>query len=183
MLWSICLLYYKHMAGIPQTLPIRDSIISEGTLVLVATDNTVWIMGRNSKKCLGVDTPESMTKPAMTDIMFDPEETIRSFHHHGQLVVIYTSQKRLFVSHVLKPSMFSNFPSSISDRQGLYTAPNPSYRDSAEPTERPSIHRRGLEQLSTLEWPEPHAAAFAMPYARRDAPLVPEPMTSPQVRP
>lgn len=125
---------------------------------MVAVDDTVWIMGRNNKKCLGVDADEIMTKPAMTDIKFSPCETIKSFYRKGRLVAIYTSSKNLFVSHILKPSMVGKSERTITDREGVYHYG----RDDLEVSE-------ASESTSALEWPEPPQTDFAMAYTRRHA--------------
>lgn len=156
------------------SIPIRDSATCRGTLVLVATDNTVWIMGRNNKQCLGVDTTEFMTKPSMTDIKLEPNETINRFYRKGRLVAIYTSSKKLYISRVLLPSLSSS--RYMDDDEGVYPSPDtpeltpvvdddplPSSSEPASIVYAPSF---------TLEWPQPPATDFAMPYISRDAPLV-----------
>lgn len=128
-------------------------------------------MGRNNKKCLGVDTDETMTKPAMTDIKFSPAETIKSFYRKGRLVAIHTSSKNLFVSHVLKPSMFGESARSITDNDGLYHHRRENDNDINLEAIDDSDESK-TESPFTLEWPGPPPADFVMAYTRHHAPTV-----------
>lgn len=120
-------------------------------MLAVAEDNSIWIS--NNYRGHLINTPSSAkSKLIRTEIRLEPGETVTELHSYSKLVMIHTSQKRLFISKVLKPSMCGE--NAEKDSDGVY----------------PALRKKENKQLvtdagTTLAWPEPAPRSFAVPYS------------------
>ena len=78
---------------------IKNIHVCDKNILFVDTDNKLWIMGNNQYKKTGFgvkDTP--IYSPILTNITFGTDVEIRKFYVGKRIIVIYTSDKKLYVS-------------------------------------------------------------------------------------
>lgn len=155
-----------------QQFAIKDTCVYDDTLVLVAGDNTVWVMGDNKGYRLGVKTEKlsrprygmtafdsewKMKVPVKTSIQLHDGETVSKVYQHGLCFMIHTSQKRMFISRVLKPSLCTPSPTPRqaleADLEGFYPVvgePRPTLSDRV-PIRHSSQSRSRYESATEIE--------------------------------
>lgn len=143
-----------------QTLSIKSIHNHLDISLIVAEDNSVWVLGCNRGKRLGVNSYCSET-PAKTEIKLEAEETVSLFYQRGRLVVIHTSLGRLFISRVLKPSIEPVRHTEMKDEDGNYPS---MHSDSESESETEAITE---SDLGIYNWPTPTQPTFAMAYTDR----------------
>ena len=86
---------------------IKSSHIYAENILIVGTDNKIWIMGENKYRKTGFGIKnKALYSPIFTGIELSQDETINDFYCYKYLLAIYTSKGNLWVSRNLLPNKY-----------------------------------------------------------------------------
>lgn len=136
------------------TVPtIKNVFNSGGSQLCVDSTNALWIMGDNRAHALSSEGGATITDPQPVGIKLDAGEKVRTFYVSGQLVLVHTSHRRLFINRVTKQA--ANKEPSVLAIHGEYF-----YEQT--PSNRSVPNAQGMPAPDY--WPAPQAITFATAY-------------------
>ena len=78
---------------------IRKVFLSHENILIHDNENKLWLVGDNNQSRIGLGIKENaIYSPVYTKIILDDDEEVVLFHAYSDLLAIYTSNKKLFVS-------------------------------------------------------------------------------------
>lgn len=80
-------------------IEIKSTLIYGENILIICSDNKLWIMGKNKYRRTGFGIPnKALYMPVYTGIELEQNETVNKFYCYKHLLALYTSTGKLWVS-------------------------------------------------------------------------------------
>lgn len=99
---------------------IKRIFASGDAFLFVDTNDHLWVAGKNKHHSLGVSADSPIVEPLSIGISLEKGEEVVRFYKFKRLAAIYTSLRRLFISRVVKPSVFGLSIEGNEEEDGVY---------------------------------------------------------------